>query len=108
MAKVRKRIWTTKTGEHTAWVADYFSPGPDGKRQRHTKTFATRKEANAWLAHTQGHSHPGACEPDCARSRRAMDCASGNGRPRARDRVPVSPAPRSAHQALPRPPQALR
>jgi len=63
MAKVRKRIWTTKTGEHTAWVADYFSPRPDGKRQRHTKTFATRKEANAWLAHTQGIRTPAHASP---------------------------------------------
>ena len=30
--------------EHTAWVADYFTPGPDGKRQRHSKTFSTKKE----------------------------------------------------------------
>ena len=52
MAKVRKRIWTTKTGERTAWVGDYFAPGPDGKRNRHTKTFPTKKEANAWLANT--------------------------------------------------------
>jgi hypothetical protein len=63
MAKVRRRIWTTKTGEHTAWVADYFSPGPDGKRQRHTKTFATRKEATAWLAHTQGIHTPAHASP---------------------------------------------
>ena len=52
MAKVRKRTWQTKTGEHAAWAADYFSPGPDGKRQRHSKTFPTRKEATAWLANT--------------------------------------------------------
>jgi hypothetical protein len=52
LAKVRKRTWETKTGEHAAWVADYFSPGPDGKRQRHSKTFPTRKEASAWLAQT--------------------------------------------------------
>jgi integrase len=52
MAKVRKRTWQTKTGEHAAWVADYFSPGPDGKRQRHTRTFTTRREAVAWLAQT--------------------------------------------------------
>jgi len=52
MAKVRKRTWQTKTGEHAAWVADYFSPGPDGKRQRHTRTFTTRREATAWLAQT--------------------------------------------------------
>jgi integrase len=52
LAKVRKRTWQTKTGEHAAWVADYFSPGPDGKRQRHSQTFPTRKEASAWLAQT--------------------------------------------------------
>jgi integrase len=68
MAKVRKRTWQTKIGEHTAWVADYFSPGPDGKRQRHSKTFSTKKEACAWLAttvveikqgiHTSAHRSP--------------------------------------------------
>src|SRR3984893_17093224 len=68
MAKVRKRTWQTKTGEHSAWVADYCSPGPDGKRQRHTRTFTTRREATAWLAmttvevkqgvHTPAHRSP--------------------------------------------------
>jgi hypothetical protein len=43
---------TTKAGEHSGWIADYFSPGPDGKRKRHTRTFTTRKEADAWLART--------------------------------------------------------
>jgi hypothetical protein len=53
MAKVHKRIWTTKTlSERVAWVADYFAPGPDGKRKRHTKSFPTKKEATAWLANT--------------------------------------------------------
>jgi integrase len=68
-ARKRKRTWQTKTGEHAAWVADYFSPGPDGKRQRHTRTsFTTRREATAWLAtttveikqgvHTPAHRSP--------------------------------------------------
>jgi hypothetical protein len=53
MAKVHKRVWLTKTlGERVAWVADYFAPGPDGKRKRHTKSFKTKKEATAWLANT--------------------------------------------------------
>jgi integrase len=52
LAKVRKRTWVTKTGERVAWVADYFAPAADGKKRRHTKTFATKREANAWLAHT--------------------------------------------------------
>ena len=30
----------------TAWVADYF----DQSRKRHIKTFALKKEAEAWLA----------------------------------------------------------
>ena len=42
----------TKTGEHCGWVADYFAPGPNGERQRHSKTFKTRREATAWLANT--------------------------------------------------------
>ena len=52
VAKVRKRTWQTKTGERIAWVADYFAPGPDGNKRRCTKTFPTKKEASAWLAHT--------------------------------------------------------
>jgi hypothetical protein len=33
MSKVRKRTWVTRAGEeHTAWVADYHAPGPDGKK----------------------------------------------------------------------------
>jgi len=28
------------------------APGPDGNKRRCTKTFPSRKEANAWLAHT--------------------------------------------------------
>ena len=52
MAKVRKRTWRNKAGQQTAWIADYFSPGPDGTPKRHIETFKTKKEAAAWLAHT--------------------------------------------------------
>jgi integrase len=52
VAKVRKRIWQTMTGERIAWVADYFAPGLDGEKRRCTKSFSTKKEASAWLAHT--------------------------------------------------------
>jgi hypothetical protein len=38
--------------ERTAWIADYFAPDANGKKRRCTKTFKTRREANAWLAHT--------------------------------------------------------
>jgi integrase len=51
--KVRKRTWVTRSGEeHIAWVADYFAPSADGTKRRYTKTFKTKREANAWLAHT--------------------------------------------------------
>jgi integrase len=49
MARVRKRIWTNKSGEHTAWIADYVDQ--DGKR--HIETFKTQKAAKAWLVETQ-------------------------------------------------------
>jgi integrase len=52
MAKVRKRTWTNKAGEQSAWIAQYSSPGPDGKPKRHIETFKTKKEAAAWLART--------------------------------------------------------
>jgi integrase len=52
MAKVRKRTWRNKAGEQSAWIAQYSSPGPDGKPQRHIETFKTKKEAAAWLAQT--------------------------------------------------------
>jgi integrase len=52
MAKVRKRTWTNKAGEQSAWIAQYCSPGPDGKPKRHIETFKTKKEAAAWLART--------------------------------------------------------
>jgi hypothetical protein len=74
MAKVRKRTWQTKTGEHTAWVADYFSPGSDGKRQRHSKTFSTKKEATAWLATTVVEIRQGVHTP----AHRRSDSRSGN------------------------------
>jgi integrase len=49
MAKVRKRTWTSKAGEQTAWIADYL----DQAGKRHIKTFATQKAAKDWLVETQ-------------------------------------------------------
>lgn len=44
---VRKRNWTTAKGEEkTAWVVDYV----DGKGKRRLKTFAKKKEADAFAA----------------------------------------------------------
>jgi integrase len=44
MATVRKRTWKSKGIEQTAWVVDY----KDQQGKRAIKTFATKKEAEAW------------------------------------------------------------
>lgn len=50
MASIRKRTWKIKdrhgniAGERSAWVVDYFDQGGS----RRLKTFATKKEADAW------------------------------------------------------------
>ncbi len=43
---VRKRTWTTKGVEKTAWVVDYT----DGQGDRRLKTFKTKKEADSFAA----------------------------------------------------------
>jgi integrase len=50
MATIRKRSWTTASGEQReAWVADYFDR--DGRRR--LKTFSKKGEARAWLDQTK-------------------------------------------------------
>jgi integrase len=44
MASIRKRTWTSKGRERTAWVVDYF----DQAGKRRLKTFATKKAAEDW------------------------------------------------------------
>lgn len=44
MASIRKRTWTSRGVEHTAWVLDYA----DQAGKRRLKTFKTKKEADAW------------------------------------------------------------
>jgi hypothetical protein len=44
MASIRKRTWTSRGVERSAWICDYF----DQAGKRHLKTFATKKEAEAW------------------------------------------------------------
>jgi integrase len=44
MSSIRKRTWTARGNERSAWVVDYF----DQAGKRRLKTFATRKEADAW------------------------------------------------------------
>lgn len=46
MASIRKRLWKTSKGEpREAWIVDYF----DQHGKRHVKTFARKKEADAWV-----------------------------------------------------------
>jgi hypothetical protein len=53
VARVCKRIWTTKTGERIARVADYFAPRPDTVRRGDAQgPSQPKREASAWLAHT--------------------------------------------------------
>lgn len=50
MASIRKRNWTTRTGEQkTAWVVDY----KDQHGKRALRTFARKKDADDWLAEAQ-------------------------------------------------------
>src|SRR4051794_21675445 len=44
MASIRKRTWKIDGCEKSAWVVDYF----DQAGKRRLKTFATKKEADAW------------------------------------------------------------
>ncbi len=44
MASIRKRIWTSGGAEKTAWVVDY----KDQEGKRVLKTFATKREAEAF------------------------------------------------------------
>src|ERR1700758_2611568 len=62
MAKVRKRTWTNKAGEQTAWIADYR----DQAGERHIKTFDTKKAASAWLVTAQGEVARGVHTPEKA------------------------------------------
>jgi integrase len=46
---IRKRVWTTRTGERKeSWIADYF----DGTGRRHQESFTTKGAAVAHLAQT--------------------------------------------------------
>ena len=60
MATVRKRTWRNSKGEQTAWVADYF----DQHGSRRIKTFAKKKEADAFLVTTQGEMARGVHTPE--------------------------------------------
>jgi integrase len=49
MASVRKRSWRSAGETKTAWAVDYF----DRHRERHIKTFAKKKDADAYLISSQ-------------------------------------------------------
>jgi integrase len=56
MSKVRKRTWTTRSGEsREAWVVDYS----DGEGQRHIRTFQRKKDADAHLLTVGGEVRDG-------------------------------------------------
>ena len=45
MASIRKRTWTTKSGEKSAWIVAYLH-----KSKQHIRTFKTKKAAAEWRA----------------------------------------------------------
>ena len=59
MAKVRKRTWTTKDGQKTAWLVDYKDQ--DGKRR--FQTHDKKKDADAALIDIQGEIKQGTHTP---------------------------------------------
>ena len=58
MASVRKRTWSTKTGEKSAWVVAYTHKG-----KQHLKTFPSKREATAWRAEMQTEQKKGIHTP---------------------------------------------
>jgi integrase len=56
MASIRKRTWATGT----AWVVDYI----DAQGKRRLKTFARKKDADAWRARAQAAIAAGTHQPD--------------------------------------------
>jgi integrase len=82
---VRKRVWTTRDGEqHETWVADYHANG-----KRHLKTFARRKDAEAFHDQTRTAVRAGTHTPESTSITVAQACAdwlvfvAGEGRERS-------------------------
>lgn len=58
---IRKRSWTTRKGEtKTAWTANYR----DGEGRWRLQTFATKREADAFLTRTKSEVRDGTHTPD--------------------------------------------
>ena len=61
MSSVRKRTWTSPSGEHkTAWQVDY----KDSAGHRRSKQFPRKKEAEAWLVNASWEVKQGTHTPD--------------------------------------------
>jgi integrase len=64
MASVRKRSWTSPTGEtKTAWFVDYY----DNRCDRHRRHFANKKSADAFRISVEGQLATGIYRPDTKR-----------------------------------------
>jgi integrase len=44
MTSIRRRTWTSRGNERSAWIVDYF----DQAGKRRLRTFSTKREADAW------------------------------------------------------------
>jgi integrase len=64
MASVRKRTWTSPTGEaKTAWFVDYY----DNRGDRQRRHFANKKSADAFRISIEGQLATGIYRPDARR-----------------------------------------
>jgi len=73
MASVRKRKWTTPTGEiKTTWLVDYT----DSRGDRQRKHFATKKAADAFRINIEGQLQTGIYRPDAGKLTMKDACQS--------------------------------
>jgi integrase len=64
MASVRKRFWTSPSGEtKAAWFVDYY----DSRGQRQRKHFANKKAADAFRISVEGQLASGIYRPDASK-----------------------------------------
>ena len=71
MASIRKRTWTTATGEtRTAWTVDVVDAS--GNRQR--RQFSTKREAERWRVEVEGQLQAGTFRPDASKVTVAVAC----------------------------------
>jgi len=63
MATIRKRTWTTSSGE----IRTAFSVNIEGEGNRQRRQFATRREAEAYRLEIEGQVKGGTFRPDGGR-----------------------------------------